>query len=282
MPSAYAAFRRTAVPQQLAQQLRTVMLPAPTRGLILNENESYMQPGAALVLDNWKPTMKGIGAARRLRQVVRSARARRTVPPFNSPLRKSVVSMFQYVSGNNHQMFAGTADQAVQRHGIVAGAGQVGTDVRQLLPPRNWPTRAAIGCLWSMTTAIIRCATTAPHGRRWTAPRRRHWANATVYDVGTPGDGHRRPFLLEMCGGAHQCRGRYTFSADRIAHPTFWARTLQATAPAGSPARPGPTVVAGHNLTYVWKYRNRWFFIEAQQHECLVSADSMRSAARCR
>src|SRR2546421_8886060 len=30
----------------------------------------------------------------------------------------------------------------------------------------------------------------------------------------------------------------------------------QITGPAGS------TVVAGHNLTYVWKYRNRWFFIE--------------------
>ena len=33
-----------------------------------------------------------------------------------------------------------------------------------------------------------------------------------------------------------------------------------------------PRSVDGHNLTYVWKYRNRWFFIEGGTHERLVSA----------
>ena len=57
--SMHQFFKRVAVQPQVAQQLRTITLPAPTRGLILNENESFMQPGAAIVLDNWKPTMKG-------------------------------------------------------------------------------------------------------------------------------------------------------------------------------------------------------------------------------
>jgi hypothetical protein len=57
--SQHQLFRRTAVPQQVATKQETVVFPAPSRGLILNENESYMQPGAAIVMDNWAPTMKG-------------------------------------------------------------------------------------------------------------------------------------------------------------------------------------------------------------------------------
>jgi hypothetical protein len=57
--SQHQAFRRAPVQQQAATKQETVTFPAPTRGLILNENESYMQPGAALIMDNWKPTMKG-------------------------------------------------------------------------------------------------------------------------------------------------------------------------------------------------------------------------------
>jgi len=57
--SVHQFFKRTAVQPQQAQQLRTVTLPAPTRGLIMNENASFVQPGAAQVLDNWKPTMTG-------------------------------------------------------------------------------------------------------------------------------------------------------------------------------------------------------------------------------
>ena len=50
--SAHAAFRRQPVDQQVAQHLRTITIPAPTRGIIMNENEAYMQPGGALVQDN--------------------------------------------------------------------------------------------------------------------------------------------------------------------------------------------------------------------------------------
>ena len=36
--SQHQAFRRTAVPQQVAQQLQTITIAAPTRGIILSEN----------------------------------------------------------------------------------------------------------------------------------------------------------------------------------------------------------------------------------------------------
>src|SRR4249919_1793037 len=58
--SAHAAFRRQPVDQQVAQHLRTITIPAPTRGIIQNENEAYMQPGGALVQDNWAPTTRGV------------------------------------------------------------------------------------------------------------------------------------------------------------------------------------------------------------------------------
>ena len=58
--SQHQAFRRVPVPQQVAQNQKTVTLPAPTRGIIESENEAYMQPGAALVCDNWVPTMRGV------------------------------------------------------------------------------------------------------------------------------------------------------------------------------------------------------------------------------
>ena len=48
-----------AVPPQAAQQLQAITLPAPTRGIIQNENEAYMAPGGAIVMDNWVPTMRG-------------------------------------------------------------------------------------------------------------------------------------------------------------------------------------------------------------------------------
>jgi hypothetical protein len=58
--SRYAAFRRQPVEAQFEQALRTVTLPAPTRGIIANENEAYMQPGGAIVQDNWATTLRGV------------------------------------------------------------------------------------------------------------------------------------------------------------------------------------------------------------------------------
>ena len=54
------AFKRQAVPPQMAQQLQTTTIPAPTRGIIQNENFTFMQPGAAIICDNWVPTLRGV------------------------------------------------------------------------------------------------------------------------------------------------------------------------------------------------------------------------------
>src|SRR5262245_33952306 len=57
--SQHATFVRTAVQPQAAERLEVTTFPTPTRGIIQSENETFTQPGAAVVMDNWKPTMKG-------------------------------------------------------------------------------------------------------------------------------------------------------------------------------------------------------------------------------
>ena len=92
--SPHQAFRRVPVQAQVAAKLETTTLPAPTRGIILNENEAYMQPGAAVVCDNWKPTMNGVA--------LRGGCVLWCQLPEATP----VISGFEYVSGVNHKMFA--------------------------------------------------------------------------------------------------------------------------------------------------------------------------------
>lgn len=55
-----ANFRRTPVPAQARQVSGSKTFPAPTRGLILNENLVLSQPIGAQILDNWYPTQKSI------------------------------------------------------------------------------------------------------------------------------------------------------------------------------------------------------------------------------
>jgi len=100
--SSHQAFKRVAVPAQMAQKLETVTIPAPTRGLILSESEAFMQPGAALVCDNWKPTMRGLS----LRGGCRKWCDLHPGLALDDPLRLPVISTFNYASGINHQMFA--------------------------------------------------------------------------------------------------------------------------------------------------------------------------------
>jgi hypothetical protein len=95
--SIHAAFRRQAVQPQVAEQLEPITIPAPTRGLIQNENESFMQPGAAVVMDNWRPTMKGCS--------VRGGHQLWATLPENTP----IYSAFNYVSGIIRRMFVGNA-----------------------------------------------------------------------------------------------------------------------------------------------------------------------------
>jgi hypothetical protein len=88
------AFRRQPVPQQVAQRHQAMTVPAPTRGIIESENFSFMQPGAAIICDNWAPTMRGVK--------LRGGHIRWCVLPDPLP----VLSSFEYASGNVQYMFA--------------------------------------------------------------------------------------------------------------------------------------------------------------------------------
>ena len=103
--SAYAAFRRQPVPQQFAQNLQTITIPAPTRGLILSENEAFMQPGGAVVQTNWATTMKGV----RLRGgCVRHCELPETTPMHLGRSSTSTTTCTPHVRRASHQ--------AVRRH----------------------------------------------------------------------------------------------------------------------------------------------------------------------
>jgi hypothetical protein len=90
-------FRRVAVPQQARQQLRPKTLPAPTRGLIANENLMMTAPGGATLLENWFPTQTGI----RLRG---GSKRRATLGSIQTQ------SLFQYVAGGLKRIFGTDAN----------------------------------------------------------------------------------------------------------------------------------------------------------------------------
>jgi len=104
--SAHAAFRRQPVPGQFAQQLKAITIPAPTRGIIQSENDAFMGPGSCIISDNWFPTMKGVrlrgGCIRWCDLHALDA----PVPPIGDPLRKPVISAFEYIDANVQRMFA--------------------------------------------------------------------------------------------------------------------------------------------------------------------------------
>jgi hypothetical protein len=92
--SRYAAFRRQPVEPQAAAQLRETTLPAPTRGIIQDENEAYMRPGGAIIQDNWAPTLRGCK--------LRGGFIRHCV----LPEAVFISSGFEYSDGVSHKMFA--------------------------------------------------------------------------------------------------------------------------------------------------------------------------------
>jgi len=189
--SIHQAFRRSPVPQQVAQQLRTITIPAPTRGLILNENESFMQPGAALVLDNWAPTMKGIK--------LRGGCITWATLPETTP----VISMFQFISGNNQRMYAGNLNKLYD--------------------------------VTAPTPTMIKSGQTSGN---YVASQLANQSGDHMLVANEGGD-----YLLHFDG-------------------TTWT-TLNASQITTNPViTPPPSCATGHNLTYVWKYRGRYFFVE--------------------
>ena len=190
--SQHQFFRRSAVPAQVAQQLQTATIPAPTRGIVQSENEAFMQPGAAIVCDNWKPTMKGVS--------LRGGCALWAQLPETTP----VISAFEYVNGSNvHRMYAANAAK-----------------------------------LYEVTTGTPVAVKTGQASGNYVASQMSNASGEHMLVANDAGD-----FLLHFDGTAWT-----TFDASQIT-----------TDPAITPP---PSCAIGKNLTYVCKYRGRYFFIE--------------------
>jgi hypothetical protein len=201
--SPYALNRRIPVPQQFEQSLRTTTFPAPTRGIIQSENESYMQPGGATIQDNWAPTMRGVklrgGTVRYCDLHALDA----TVPPVPSALRAPVISTFTYVSGVTQKMFAAQ------------------------------PTK-----LFDVTTGVPALVKSGQTSGNYAAAQ---MSNAA-------GD------WLIACNDAGDMPLRF--------NGTSWATLGSGTPSDGASDITWPGGSIAGALSYVWKYRNRLFFIE--------------------
>jgi hypothetical protein len=224
--STYQAFRRTAVPAQAAQKQETASFPAPTRGLVLDENYAYMQPGGAVVLDNWRPTLRGV--ALRSGCILHSdlhlldkvsaiwdlanwdmAKWDHVDPNYSS--RKPVISAFSYQSASNQKMFAANADRLVDVTATYTDADPI--LVRQPHGSGNY-------CFSQLSN----------QGGDW---------GIAVNEAGD--------FPLRYDG-------------------TTWTELNPDAVPVPPNLFSGPTgsnVEFGKNLTHVCKYRNRYYFIEA-------------------
>ena len=222
--SQHQFFKRMPVNQQVAQKLETTTFPAPTRGLVLAENESFMQPGAAVVMDNWVPTMKGS----RLRGgCIRWAELPETTP---------VISAFEYASGTIHKMFAANAtkvyDVTTTTPVEVASGRTSGNYVASQLANQggDWmlvANDAGDPLLRFNGTTWASLATTTPTA----------WANSTVYavdDRALDTDGGRW-----KCAVAHTAAAAGTFAADRAATQPIGKQTSRPTTATGSSARRG-------------------------------------------
>jgi hypothetical protein len=246
--SQHQAFRRVAVPAQVAQRLDTITFPAPTRGIIQTENESFMQPGAAVVCDNWRPTMKGVA--------LRGGCDRWAVLPETTP----IYSAFNYDSGIIHKMFMANAAKIYDvstSTPVLVKSGQTSGNYRA-------SQLATAGGDWLLAVNDNGDFPLRFNGTSWvtldgTPPP--NWANNTAYVVG-----NRRMDTTDRsywkCAVAHTSAAAGTFAADRAAHPTFWTVDLPADGVSWITGPAGSNVVGGGHLTYVCKYRNRLFFIE--------------------
>jgi len=246
--SQHQLFKRMPVNQQVAQKLESTTFPAPTRGLVLAENESFMQPGAAIVMDNWVPTMKG--------SKLRGGCIRWAELPETTP----VISAFEYASGINQKMFAAnatkvydvtTATPVLVKSGQTSGnyvASQMANasgDYMLVVNDAGDPPLRYDGSTW---TPLV---TTTPAA----------WANSHAYAVDDRASD--TDYTRWRCAVAHSSpAGPTTFSAHRAANPTYWTIDLAPDGFTWIIGPPGTQVENGAALTYVCKYRNRFFFIE--------------------
>jgi hypothetical protein len=249
--SRHVAFRRQPVDQQFEQQLRTLTLPAPTRGIVQNENDAFMQPGGAVVCDNWRPTLRGVklrgGCVRYcdLHALDVTAWANNTA----------------YVAGNRRY---DTVDGSVWDCAVNNTSAASGTFADD---------RTARPTLWvKSATPLTRLPVISAFEYASGSVAKMFAGNATkLYDVTVP-----TPVLIK----SGQTSGNY--SAAQLANASgnwmivvneagdaplrFNGTTWETADPFASNPITGPVgtpVVAGHGLGFVWKYRRRLFFIGA-------------------
>lgn len=187
----YADFHRQAVPQQIAQRLSTTTLPAPTRGIVLSENEAFMQPGGAAIQVNFVSTLRGVK--------LRGGTARWCALPETTP----VISAFEYVSATTQKMFAANA-----------------------------------GKLYDVTTGTPTVARAAHSSGNYAATHMANAADNTVWMLATTDAGDP---VIRFNG-------------------LTWGETTGTPTDGASPI----TNVPAAGLSYVWKYRNRLYFIERE------------------
>ena len=242
-------FRRQPVPTQVAQNLRAITIPAPTRGLILSENYTYMQPGGANVLDNWKPTTRGLQ--------VRGGCIKWCTLPEATP----IYSGFEYRSANNQKMFVGTEENLYD----VSFAGA--PTLVKSGQTSGYYSAAQLqnqGGNWMIVTNHTGDPILRYNGTTWTTASTTPpvpWANSAPYVVGNL----RRDTVDNTywkCAIAHTSPASGTFAAARTAAPTQWVPDTASDGIGYIYGPPGTSVANGENLSYVWKYRNRLYFLE--------------------
>src|SRR5262245_2422129 len=251
----YRDYRRYAAPGQAAMQVIPKTVMAPLRGLVLNENEAFMQPGAAVYLDNWFPTDKAVRIRGGSKTWTKLGNA--TTP---DPL--PVLSMFNYIAGPNKKMFAGNNTKlydvtaaATWATLVVGLAGSPAISITN----GNWSTvtYASIGG----TTYLLAVNDNGDpvlryDGTNWNSlslSGATNWAISTAYAVGAIAK-DTTDSSYWRCLVAHTSAASGTFAADRTAHPTYWGNTPPDGASwiLGPPTSP---VALGQGLTQVWKYR---------------------------
>jgi hypothetical protein len=257
-----AAFRRVPVDQQFSQNLALTTIPAPTRGIIQHENDAFMGPGACIISDNWVPTMKGVKLRGGTIRWCDLHALDTPVPPVPSPLRKPVVSAFEYVTGNDARMYAAQEtklfDVTSSPPVLVASGRTSGNYAAAQLSNQ--------GAYWLIAVNETGDIPLRFNGTTWTVldpSAITAWANSHHYVVGaTAKDTTDNTYWKNTVDHTSAASG--TFAADRTAHPTFWT---SASAPDGAGYITGPigsNVVNGRSLSFVCKYRNRLFFIETK------------------
>ena len=253
--SQYQAFRRTSVPQQMAQNLETITIPAPTRGLILNESEAFMQPGGALVCDNWKPTMRG--------EALRGGCEEWC--DLYAPTAATWTHSHAYAVNNTaHDPEVGSTWKCLVAH----TSPSTGTfEAYRVANPANWelvpipplddPSRLPVISTFNYASGANHQMFAANINNVYNVT-----ASLPLLVKSGQSSGNYVAAQMDNASGSHLLAvndaGDFPLHYDGVTWTTMNAGQIHAD----TTVYPGTPVATGQHLTYVCKYRNRLFFIE--------------------